>query len=286
MPSMIQPTFFVIGAAKSGSSSLCELISQHPDICFSNPKEPKFFSHDENFSKGWQWYQKFFVGGENAIAIGDGSVHYSMRTIFPQTASRISGALDGIKIIYIVRHPLDRIVSHWMMYQRSGNPKFTTFNQDVRREYLRPTLVDASNYWFQINAYRDFLPDNQILIVFFEDFVTNPEREVRKCFEFLTLNTRVNLFNPRLVRNAANKRPEKPILKSLRSFELFEKVCAKAPVHLKYWLKSTFFLGPAPLDIEAPQWEPDTRTWIMEHLLEDTRMFLNFYGKEERYWTF
>lgn len=283
---MMQPTFFVIGAAKSGSSSLCELISQHPDICFSNPKEPKFFSHDENFSKGWKWYQDFFAGGENAVAIGDGSVHYSMRTLFPNAAHRIFNASKTAKIIYIVRHPLERIVSHWRMYERSGNPKFSTLNQDVRKKYLKPNLIDASNYWFQISAYRDHFSDDQILILFFEDFIIKPKQVVRQCFDFLNLDHRVTLFKPQVARNAANKRLERPILKSIRSLSIFERFFSKTPASLKSWVKNSFFLGPNPPARGIPQWDPDTRKWVIAQLIADTSIFLNFYGKEENYWIF
>ena len=280
---MIKPTFFVIGAAKSGTTSLCDLIAQHPDICFSDPKEPRYFSHDSNFEKGWQWYQIFFSNSEKALAIGEGSIHYSMRTLFPDTAKRIAQAIPDAKLIYIVRHPLDRIVSHWRMYDRTGKPEFTTLNQDVRKESLRPNLIDASKYWFQISAYRGLFPDNQILALFFEDFILDPEETVMRCFDFLNLDSQVNLTEFQKAKNVArDKRVEKTSLRTIRANLLFEVVRKSLPRRLKKKVRESFFLTQ---DHGAtPQWDQETREWVIEQLIEDARRFLQFYEKPDDYW--
>jgi hypothetical protein len=280
---MIKPTFFVIGAAKSATTSLCHLIAQHPDVCFSNPKEPRFFSHDSNFEKGWQWYQTFFINPDKALAIGEGSVHYSMRTRFPNTAVRIAQAIPHAKLIYIVRHPLDRIVSHWRMYDRTGKPEFTTFNQDVKNVSFQPNLIDASKYWFQISAYRGYFPDDQIIVLFYEDFIMDPQETVVRCLDFLNLDTQVEFNEFQKAKNVArDKRVENPFLHSMRGHPIFEMVRKSLPRRIKRKVREAFFLTQ---DRDAPpQWDQGTREWVIDQLIEDARKFLHFYGKRGDYW--
>ena len=80
----MKPNFLVIGAMKCGTTSLCSLLGQHPDIFMSNPKETYFFSNDEVYQRGSSWYESIFLGSENKIAIGEGSTNYSKKYIFPK----------------------------------------------------------------------------------------------------------------------------------------------------------------------------------------------------------
>lgn len=279
----IKPTFIVIGAGKSGTTSLCHLLSQHPQICMSNPKEPRFFSLDENFERGWEWYESHFPNAHQAVAIGEGSVNYTMRTAYPQTARRIAEALPEVKLIYIVRHPLERIESNWRMGAWE-KPDYPPFNKAIKDPSHLPALIDRSKYWFQISAYRDYFPDAQILVLFLKDFKQDLDRVLRRCYEFIGVESEMptDLINNRdKYRNTSTQRnKQSPLLTKLRQIPLVTKVSQIFPKNLRAKVKDSL-TKKSP---EPPQWEPDNRQWAIDQLIDDTQTFLEFYNKPRDFW--
>ena len=104
------PNFIIIGAAKSATTTLTTILPQHPDIFISKPKEPKFFGR--YYKKGWDWYASRFKKGKDFALRGEGSTMYASGLhSFSKTPELMHRYLPDLKLIYIVRHPLDRIVS-------------------------------------------------------------------------------------------------------------------------------------------------------------------------------
>lgn len=284
---IIKPNFLIVGAAKAGTTGLCALLNQHPSIFVCEPKEPKFFSLDENFQKGWEWYGELFrdaKDAKNAIAIGEGSVNYTMRTAYPKTAARIAQHLPSAKLIYIVRHPLERIVSNWRMYALSNsNP--LKFNEALRKEECRSFLIDRSKYWYQINAYTDYFPPEQLLILFFEDFVANPQDTLRKCFNYLGVDPNFETTNPEKPRNRTDDtRVEASWRKKLRQVPLWQTSSKLIPQPLKKKIASSA-LSTQPR-IGKPEWDKNVYQWVVDEIAEDATTFLKHYGKPLNYWSF
>ena len=75
------PNFLVIGAAKSATTSLCELLGQHPDVFILDPKEPHFFTR--HYELGWKWYKSLFSNAGSYERIGEGSTSYSQKGLYP-----------------------------------------------------------------------------------------------------------------------------------------------------------------------------------------------------------
>lgn len=111
------PNFIVIGAAKCGTTSLCDLLAGHPDIFFSNPKEPLYFSNrerygDEEFRAD---YEALFNGVRTESMIGEGTTTYTHPEIAGIVAERIAATLPACKLIFMARHPIRRLESDWRM---------------------------------------------------------------------------------------------------------------------------------------------------------------------------
>lgn len=278
---MIRPTFIVIGAAKAGTTSLSKLLGQHPQICFSNPKEPRFFSHDENYTRGWDWYQGCFPGAEKAIAVGEGSVHYSMQELFPQTAARIARDLPEVRLIYIVRHPMDRIASHYRMYHK-GRPDYPSLNALVRKPDLWPNFIGASRYWQQIQAYRALFPDEQIRVLFFEEFFQNPEQSAGSLFDFLGVDSQVSLQDARKRHHAALV--DKPVLQAARRLPAYRLLSSLLPRRLRKEIRRAY-LARRPEQTEG-RWDEETYAWAAAQIAGDARTFLEFYGRPQDTWRF
>src|SRR5262245_31286225 len=119
---MKRPNYFVIGAAKAATSSLCTDLGRHPDVFMVECKEPNFFNRDESyFGKGWSWYESLYESAGDKIMLGEGSNGYTMKEVFPDVAKRIANDVPSARLIYMARDPISRIESFWMQKRANGD---------------------------------------------------------------------------------------------------------------------------------------------------------------------
>lgn len=109
-----KPDFIIIGAMKCATSSLHTQLAQQPGIFMTTPKEPNFFSDDGQFALGLSWYKNLFSDAQSGDICGESSTHYSKLPDYPQCIQRMSFYLPTVKLIYVMRHPIDRLVSHYI----------------------------------------------------------------------------------------------------------------------------------------------------------------------------
>lgn len=276
------PNYFVIGASKSGTTSLCHLFDQHPRVFVSKPKGTTYFSQEKAYRRGWEWYARHFADAGSATALGEGCVQYTMRTRFPLAAQRLAQAVPEARLIYIVRDPFERMVSQWRM-RKAGHRDTVPFDEAVRSttEALRGRLIDCSKYWFQISAFRDHFPDDRILVVFFEDFKHDAASEVARCFRFLGVDPTFEVHEAERARNtAASRRREGRLLKSLRKVPALGTLRKLVPAAWRRGVKEKLSVYSP----EKPAWSPELRKWTADQLADDARTFLKFYGKPEDFW--
>ena len=275
---MTLPNYLVIGAQKSATSSVCDLLSGHPEVFMTAPKEPYFFSHDEYWSRGLGWYESLFEGAEGCLAIGDGSTTYSQCELYPNAVERIAQHLPGVKLIYIVRNPLERIQSHWMHYRSKGDRETKPFHIAVRE---RPEYIDNSRYCKQIDQHRVHHSDDRILTLFFEHFKQDPNAVMRRAFAFLGVDPSYvpeDAGKPRHV--SAKGRVDTPLLRPLRHLPGFDLVRDSMPAGLREGLRRVM---KKPIE-GRPEWDDESRRYVIERLADDNRAFLKRYGKPEDYW--
>jgi len=183
------PNFIIIGAAKSATTTLTTILPQHPDIFISTPKEPKFFGR--NYRKGWKWYASRFVQGKDHILRGEASTMYTCKMKnFKYTPELMHNYLPNIKLIYIVRNPLDRIVSHWRHY-RGRHPECGEFKELTRDQHMRKLILGCSMYFERISKFREFYPDEQIHCMTFEDLLYKPQESLQRTLQFLGVDPNV-----------------------------------------------------------------------------------------------
>src|SRR6266568_8270036 len=108
------PNFLIVGAMKSGTSSLWSYLRSHPQVFMPDMKEPMFFVEKKNWSKGLDWYRGLFDDAGEAVAIGEASQPYTMAHSFPGVPGRIVSLIPDVKIIYVLRHPVERMRSHYL----------------------------------------------------------------------------------------------------------------------------------------------------------------------------
>jgi len=182
------PDVIVIGSGKSATTSIYELFSKTSGLlCY--PKEINFFSEDNSFRKGDSFLEsKLNINNRNKdCLICDVSPQYSDRISFPETAGRIFNSNSDAKIIYIVRDPVSRMRSIW----RHRLPKEDKNNYDFNEIILNSShkhhqgYVDESKYFWQIEAYRKYFPDDRIFVIHFEDLIMEDSYVIRDLQDFI-----------------------------------------------------------------------------------------------------
>ncbi len=157
------PDFIIIGAAKSGTSTLFEYLNNHEEIFIPSRKELEFFCKDENFDKGLSWYKSQFANVKNNQICGDASTTYSRWPNKPNVPERIYKNLREIKFIYIMRHPVARAYSHYVHHMRTGVTM--TFEEALSKDDI---YINCSKYWMQIERYLKFFDLKSFLFLTIE----------------------------------------------------------------------------------------------------------------------
>ena len=181
------PNFFIIGAMKCATTSLHEQLVLQPGIFMTDLKEPNFFSDDDQYDKGMDWYTSLFTPKESDILYGEASTHYTKLPTYPKTIERIQQHIPDralkSKFIYVVRHPIDRLVSH---YIHEWTQKKISTSTDINVAlHKHPELIEYSKYSMQLQPYFDAFGQDNVLLVFFESLISTPQDELERVCKFL-----------------------------------------------------------------------------------------------------
>jgi hypothetical protein len=186
-----------VGAGKSGTTSLHDILKQHPDIFLPEVKETTFFRDDKRYGKGLEFYEiKFFSRYNGEKAIGEIDPSYMFYEHVPERLVKHLG--NEIKLIFILRNPVDRAYSHYLMSRRRGYesedfPRALSLESErISRggfEEEHFSYVSGGLYATQIKRYlRHFKKENMMFILFEEDFIQNRMQTIKKLLHFLDVN--------------------------------------------------------------------------------------------------
>jgi len=276
----MRPNYLVIGTAKAATTTLCALLGRHPQVFMAPAKELEFFSDDRIYSRGVAWYESQFDAPECKLFRGEGSPQYTLRTIHPEASRRIAEYSSALKLIYIVRHPIRRIEAAWL-HMRSWVDERAHHSFNKALEANRGWLVDSANYWREIAPYRRSFPDDQILVLFFEDFKADPAATMRRCFEFLGADPDALPDTSLHLNRTAEKHVPVAALSIARSLVGYRTLRRAIPSTWRRSLKGRFLLRRAE---GKPRWLPAARQRVLDLLGDDTAQFLRFYGKPVGFW--
>jgi hypothetical protein len=182
------PDFIIIGAAKSGTTSLYDYLMQHPNVFMSHIKEPCFFDEAVAWDKGLDWYSSLFNAANENQLCGEASTNYTRWPQVQGVPTKIKKLIPNVKLVYIIRNPVDRAYSHyvhrWTKEVHPGKP----FSQDFF-EYAStdPMCIDSSMYAMQLDHFLEDFEKDQILVIVFEELLQKPGAVLTKLREFLCL---------------------------------------------------------------------------------------------------
>ncbi len=188
------PDALLIGAEKCGTTTLTDLLDQHPGLTLSKPLGSDFFSR--NYGRGLDWYRSLFAD-DGANTCLDVSLSYTsapltkmarneaqrdLRTI--GVPARIHAAKPDARFLYILRDPVTRTYSSYWHAVRYGYKDIGFLNALE----ATPQFLDTSNYAGQLELYLEWFPISSFRIILFEEMREDPVAEARHCFRFLELD--------------------------------------------------------------------------------------------------
>jgi hypothetical protein len=278
---MTKPDFLVIGAMKCATSTICAYLEDHEAVFMVPNADPNFFSHDDNWAKGPDWYDRFFEGRGAEKLCGEGSNHYAHAVIYPGSAVRIHDFCPDAKLIYIARHPVQRIVASWIQKRANqGDAVPPTLDRAVLE--APDHFIDESLYWRQLSQYRPHFPDDRIFIGFMEDLKADGPAFMARLCAFLEIAPTEALERPHM-NPSAGKRVPSELYTAIRRLPGVKALVQLMPKGLRQWLKRQVF--SKKLD-DRPTFSPEVLARLEAELAPDAAVFLAHCGKPANFWRF
>jgi hypothetical protein len=257
------PTFLVIGSLKAGTTSLWTYLRAHPEIYMPGEKELRFFVEQHNWHRGRAWYESQFAEAGDARALGEASPSYTISTSFPGVPERIASMIPEAKLIYVMRHPIDRMRSHYL--QRVADGTETMPVEDAFRHNL--DYIHTSRYAFQLEPYLERFPLERILLITSEDLRDQRPQTLRRVYSFLGVDPE---FVPPVLTEEANRtdarRERVPSVGRARDRSVYRALSRVAPGPVR---RLHYRLTTRPMRTVEVQLEPETERLIVEGLRAD-----------------
>ena len=172
--------FMIIGAQKCGTTSLAAQLAEHPEICFCRKKEPGYFHRTQDWEAGLEGYHNLFSPVDGQIC-GEASTMYTFLPEWQDTPARLFAYNSELKLIYIMRQPVERVISSYAHELVRGRVKAlpeTAVFQD-------PTYINRSRYGVQIRPYLELFKRENILLLLFEEYVASQSGTLQLIADFL-----------------------------------------------------------------------------------------------------
>ena len=276
------PNFFIIGAAKCGTTSLHHYLGQHPQISMSRLKETNFFLSPD-YMEGLQAYRENFDA--DAPLRGEASPRYSAHPFVEGVPERIHSLTPQAKLIYLVRDPVERAIAHYFERLASNRAPRTLEEAFADLEDPRNLFVCASRYAQQVDRYMEFFPPADLMVVDSLELRKERRRTLRSIFEFLGVEA--DFWGPAFeqeLNTIERKRRPRRVQTWLRhsAFANASRRALPPPVKERLFAATRQVLS-AP--VERLPGSPELRSRLAGVLRDDTARFRALTGREFDHWS-
>ena len=270
------PTFLVIGAMKSGTTSLYHYLKGHEQVFLPMTKELDFFTAGSNWRRGVDWYAHQFRDADDAPARGEVSPRYAQYPTHAGVPERIAQVLPDVRLVYVVRDPVARIRSHYQHLVITGVEKAPP----ETALFENPLYLTCSSYALQLERYLEHFPREQILVVTSEALRSDRRATLQQIYRFLGVDpTRLpDVIDTEFYRTAQRPTYPRAVLWA-RRFAQRHQVRA-TPVRR---LVETRLARPAPYgaagdggSTEGQVLSPQVRAQLVERLCGDVTRFCSY----------
>lgn len=268
-----QIRLFIVGAAKAGTTSLHNYLNQHPDIFMSEMKEPHYFSqvkpqpHNRHYVTAISdatEYEKLFESAKSQKVIGESSPSYLWDA---QTADRILEYDPSSRIIILLRNPIQRAFSHYLMDVREGIQR-RSFAEALKIDQasthkgwgISHLYVELGMYCQQVQRYLDRFDKKQVLILFYEEFVADIPTTLSIIYKFLNVDN-ISLPDETIkATHNAYAAPRHRLSQVIMASPLVHSLAQIVPTHLKRWARNNLLLKSA----RKPSIDPETYSSLVD----------------------
>lgn len=274
------PNCIIIGVAKCGTSALHDYLDLHPEISMSNPKELSFFSEARGWQYGLEWYKSHWPTPNKIM--GESSPSYTYDPDWREVPKRIRETLPEVKLIYMVRDPIARILSHYQnMYRKRLEVR------SLREALCMPTVSESvyvrdTRYYTHLSHYLQFFERSQMHVVILEELAADPQATMQGVFAFLGVDDGFyHEAYAQPMNESAAKRRESDLglaLKALRR----SAVLARVPIpQFAADLYKVLLKRP----VRRPVLDEALRQELIYALEDEMRRFRMLVGKDLDYWS-
>ena len=175
--------FMIIGAQKAGTTSLAAQLAAHPQVCFCREKEPGYFHQTADWRAGLDGYHALYDPRPGQL-LGEASTFYTFFPEYRGTAERLHDYNPALKLIYVMRQPVERVISlytHNFVREIEKRPPDAAVFDD-------PRYVDRSRYGVQLRPYLELFGPDNILLLVFEEYTADQVAALNRVAGFLGLD--------------------------------------------------------------------------------------------------
>lgn len=242
--------FFIVGAPKCGTTSLSRYLDRHEEIFFSKPKEVNFFSGDEIRNQKLYYqestvstladYESVFSEGTPGNIFGEGSVSYLYYSNVPQ---KIKNYNTNAKIIIVLRDPVDRAYSHYLMDRRLGyveNEISTIFKNPSKYPVHYQQYFLLGEYYSQVKRYISIFGEKSVLVISDQRFKDTPLDVLENICKFLGIEYQDDLYTEKS--HNQFKSPRNFVIAYLYKLHILRFFAQRViPKVIQDWLKNFLF---------------------------------------------
>ena len=273
------PNLIILGAMKCATTSLHYYLGLHPEIFMSREKELNFFVREGNWNKGIEWYKSNFAA--KARIRGESSPNYANYPFSRGVPERIYSCVPEAKLIYIVRDPISRIISHYM-HQYAVERENRKLSEALANLDDNP-YVCRSKYFMQLQQYLEFFPPSNILIVTQEELYSHRQRTLEKVFRFLEVDDSFHCRDFFSIRHKSSEKRRKNNAGS-SMFGMFEmNVLERLPPVTRRHLEQLLYLSFSH-KIEQPMLNEGLTLRLIDHIENDINHLREYTGCKFEQW--
>jgi hypothetical protein len=249
------PDWLIIGAAKSGTTSLASWLGHHPDVYATPQKELHYF--DRELARGEQWYRSMFAAARDDQLAGEATPAY---LYLPDVPSQVKALMPDVRLIAILRHPVERAYSHYW-HARNWGADVPSFDEVVTLaldgEARWSHLVDRGRYAEQLDRWHGRGLHPKVLL--FEDVARDPQGVFADVCDHLGLPHR-EVEEVGSVLNTSHRRRSPRLRTAMERVRLWERAPGLA--------QRVDALNTAP--VSYPAMDAATRARLLAHYAPDT----------------
>lgn len=270
--------FMLIGAQKAGTTSLAAQLAAHPQICFCKEKEPGFFHKTEDWAGKLDEYHSLYHPMPGQLC-GEASTYYTFYPEFRETHKRLYDYNPALKLIYVMRQPVERVISHYT-HNRVREIDTRSPEEAVLSD---SAYLNRSRYGVQLRPYLELFGPENILLLIFEEYTVDQMGTLYRIADFLGIEPEPFESSDT---TPLHQSVGQPFLRSetLRNFtksDTFQKMRNVVPASIRQPIRHRLLSNKIQ---EKPYFSPEIRLALWRLLEDDVQTVEGLLGRNLNIW--